>query len=33
VQSLDEVSQLPPEYPAWMLALQGQLRAKPPIKE
>jgi len=33
VKSLDEVSQLPPEYPAWMLALQGQPRAKPPIKE
>jgi len=31
--SLDEVSQLPPEYPGWMIALQGQYRAKPPIKE
>jgi aryl-alcohol dehydrogenase-like predicted oxidoreductase len=30
---LDEVSQLPPEYPGWMLAYQGQLRAKPPFKE
>jgi aryl-alcohol dehydrogenase-like predicted oxidoreductase len=30
---LDEVSQLPPEYPAWMLALQGQYRAKPPVKD
>jgi aryl-alcohol dehydrogenase-like predicted oxidoreductase len=33
IKSLDTVSQLPPEYPAWMLALQGQYRAKPPFKE
>jgi aryl-alcohol dehydrogenase-like predicted oxidoreductase len=31
--ALDQVSQLPPEYPGWMLALQGQLRAKPPVKD
>jgi aryl-alcohol dehydrogenase-like predicted oxidoreductase len=30
---LDEVSALPPEYPGWMLAFQGQARGKPPIKE
>jgi aryl-alcohol dehydrogenase-like predicted oxidoreductase len=33
IKQLDEVSQLPPEYPGWMLALQGQYRAKPPFKE
>ena len=33
IKSLDEVSQLPPEYPGWMLALQGHYRAKPPFKE
>jgi len=26
-KKLDEVSQLPPEYPGWMLAFQGQYRA------
>jgi aryl-alcohol dehydrogenase-like predicted oxidoreductase len=31
--TLEEVSRLPPEYPGWMLALQGQYRAKPPVKE
>ena len=30
--ALDEVSALPPEYPGWMLATQGQYRAKPPVK-
>ncbi len=30
---LDAVSQLPPEYPGWMLAFQGQSRVKPPFKE
>jgi aryl-alcohol dehydrogenase-like predicted oxidoreductase len=30
---LDEVSALPPEYPGWMLAFQGQARGKPPFKE
>lgn len=30
LKSLDEVSALPPEYPGWMLALQGGYRAKPP---
>ncbi len=33
VRQLDEVSQLPPEYPGWMLALQSQYRAKPPVKD
>jgi aryl-alcohol dehydrogenase-like predicted oxidoreductase len=33
LKSLDEVSQLPAEYPGWMLALQGQYRAKPPVKD
>jgi aryl-alcohol dehydrogenase-like predicted oxidoreductase len=33
IKSLDAVSQLPQEYPGWMLALQGQYRAKPPYKE
>jgi aryl-alcohol dehydrogenase-like predicted oxidoreductase len=32
LQMLDEVSALPPEYPGWMLAFQGQYRAKPPEK-
>ena len=32
LQALDEVSALPPEYPGWMLAMQGQYRAKPPVK-
>jgi aryl-alcohol dehydrogenase-like predicted oxidoreductase len=31
--SLDAVSELPAEYPGWMLALQGQYRAKPPVKD
>jgi aryl-alcohol dehydrogenase-like predicted oxidoreductase len=30
---LDEVSALPPEYPGWMLAFQGQARGKAPVKE
>jgi len=30
LKALDEVSALPPEYPGWMLAMQGQYRAKPP---
>jgi aryl-alcohol dehydrogenase-like predicted oxidoreductase len=33
LKALDAVSQLPPEYPSWMLAMQGQYRAKPPFKE
>jgi aryl-alcohol dehydrogenase-like predicted oxidoreductase len=32
-RTLDDVSQLPLEYPGWMLALQGQYRAKPPVKD
>jgi aryl-alcohol dehydrogenase-like predicted oxidoreductase len=31
--TLDAVSALPPEYPGWMLAMQSQYRAKPPVKE
>jgi aryl-alcohol dehydrogenase-like predicted oxidoreductase len=30
---LDEISALPPEYPAWMLAFQGQARSKAPFRE
>jgi len=33
IQQLDEISALPAEYPGWMLAFQGQARAKPPVKE
>jgi aryl-alcohol dehydrogenase-like predicted oxidoreductase len=33
LKALHEVSQLPPEYPGWMIAFQGQYRASPPIKE
>jgi aryl-alcohol dehydrogenase-like predicted oxidoreductase len=33
IKGLDEVSQLPPEYPGWMIAFLGQYRAKPPFKE
>jgi aryl-alcohol dehydrogenase-like predicted oxidoreductase len=33
IKQLDEISALPVEYPAWMLAFQGQARAKPPVKE
>jgi len=32
VRALDELSQLPTEYPGWMLAFQGQYRAKPPVR-
>jgi aryl-alcohol dehydrogenase-like predicted oxidoreductase len=30
---LDEISVLPAEYPAWMIAFQGQARSKAPFKE
>jgi aryl-alcohol dehydrogenase-like predicted oxidoreductase len=33
IKQLDEISALPAEYPGWMLAFQGQARAKPPVKE
>jgi aryl-alcohol dehydrogenase-like predicted oxidoreductase len=33
MKQLDEVSALPAEYPGWMLAYQGQTRAKAPVKE
>jgi aryl-alcohol dehydrogenase-like predicted oxidoreductase len=32
LQALEEVSKLPPEYPGWMLAMQGQYRLKPPVR-
>jgi aryl-alcohol dehydrogenase-like predicted oxidoreductase len=32
-KALDEASQLPPEYPGWMLATQGKYRAQAPFKE
>jgi aryl-alcohol dehydrogenase-like predicted oxidoreductase len=31
--ALDEVSQLPPEYPGWMFEFQGKYRATPPVHE
>jgi hypothetical protein len=31
--TLDAVSQLPTEYPGWMLEFQGAARIKPPVKE
>ena len=30
--TLDDLSRLPPEYPGWMLELQGQYRAWAPTK-
>jgi diketogulonate reductase-like aldo/keto reductase len=30
LDTLDQVSRLPEEYPAWMLERQGQYRAKTP---
>ncbi|HXL73420.1 MAG TPA: aldo/keto reductase [bacterium] len=33
LKALDEVSQLPPEYPGWMIARQAEGRAKAPVKE
>lgn len=32
LQTLEEVSKLPPEYPGWMLAMQGQYRVVPPAR-
>jgi aryl-alcohol dehydrogenase-like predicted oxidoreductase len=32
LSALDAVSALPAEYPGWMLAVQGQYRAKAPVK-
>jgi len=31
LEALDAVSQLPAEYPGWMLSLQGQYRNQPPV--
>jgi aryl-alcohol dehydrogenase-like predicted oxidoreductase len=33
LKALDEACALSPEYPGWMLAFQGQYRAKAPVKE
>jgi aryl-alcohol dehydrogenase-like predicted oxidoreductase len=33
MKQLDEISALPPEYPEWMIAYQGQARLKVPVKE
>jgi len=33
IKLLDEVSELPAEYPGWMIGFQGQARAKPPVKD
>ena len=33
IEALDQAGALPPEYPGWMLAFQGQYRAKPPSKD
>jgi aryl-alcohol dehydrogenase-like predicted oxidoreductase len=30
LETLEQVSQLPKEYPAWMISLQGEYRAEPP---
>ena len=30
LETLDQVSRLPEEYPGWMLSRQGQYRAEPP---
>jgi aryl-alcohol dehydrogenase-like predicted oxidoreductase len=32
IKLLDELSQLPPEYPGWMITLQSQYRTKAPYK-
>ena len=32
LKTLDDLSRLPPEYPGWMLELQGQYRARAPEK-
>ena len=32
-RTLDQVSQIAPEYPGWMVALQGQYRAASPVKD
>ena len=33
MKQLDEISALPPQYPEWMIAYQGQARLKVPVKE
>ena len=33
LKELDDVSASPPEYPGWMLTMQGQYRANPPVKD
>jgi aryl-alcohol dehydrogenase-like predicted oxidoreductase len=32
-QAIDEAGRLPPEYPGWMLEMQGRYRAQAPYKE
>jgi diketogulonate reductase-like aldo/keto reductase len=32
IAKLDDVSMLPPEYPGWMLKVQGANRPPPPFK-
>ena len=32
LQALEDVSRLPPEYPGWMLTMQGQYRAQAPVR-
>ena len=32
LEALEDVSKLPPEYPGWMLAMQGQYRSKAPVR-
>jgi hypothetical protein len=33
LEALDAISQLPAQYPGWMLSLQGQYRSKPPVNQ
>jgi aryl-alcohol dehydrogenase-like predicted oxidoreductase len=33
LETLDQVSRLPKEYPGWMLELQGEYRAEPPTRK
>ena len=32
LETMDQASKLPPEYPGWMLAMQGQYRGNPPMR-
>ena len=33
LEVLDDASKLPPEYPGWMMAMQAQYRATPPVRD